>query len=61
MYTSLSLSLYIYIYIHRDMYVAGLAGDRHDLPANIIHTRIARLELSGKFPLGLGIPPLKSR
>ena len=29
-----------------------------NLPTNIIPTKIARLTLSGKFPTGLGIPPL---
>ena len=31
------------------------------LPAKIIPAKIARLKLSGKFPMGLGIPPLKSK
>ena len=30
-----------------------------DFPTNIIPTKIARLELSGKSPMGLGIPPLR--
>ena len=29
-----------------------------NLPTNITPTNIARLKLSGKFPMGLGIPPL---
>ena len=29
------------------------------LPTNIIPTKIARFKLSGKFPMGLGMPPLK--
>ena len=28
-------------------------------PTNIVPTNIARLKLSGNFPMGLGIPPLK--
>ena len=31
-----------------------------NLPANIIPTKIAWLKLSGKSPMGLGIPPLRS-
>ena len=31
------------------------------LPTKIAPTKIARLELSGRFPMGRGIPPLKSR
>ena len=30
-----------------------------NLPTNITPASIARLKLSGKFPAGLGIPPLK--
>ena len=30
-----------------------------NLPANIVPTNIAWLALSGKSPMGLGIPPLK--
>ena len=30
-----------------------------NLPTNIVPTNIARLKLSGKFPMRLGIPPLK--
>ena len=29
-----------------------------NLPTNITPTNIARLKLSGKSPMGLGIPPL---
>ena len=29
-----------------------------NLPTNIVPTHIARLKLSGKFPIGLIIPPL---
>ena len=32
-----------------------------DFPTNIIPTNIAWLKLSGKFPRGLGMPPLKFR
>ena len=32
-----------------------------NLPTSIIPTKIARLKLSGEFPMGLEIPPLKSR
>ena len=31
-----------------------------NLPTNIVPTNIARLKLSRKSPMGLGIPPLKS-
>ena len=31
----------------------------HNLPTNIIPTKIAWLRFSGKSPMGLGIPPLK--
>ena len=30
-------------------------------PTNIVPTNIARLKLSGNFPMGLGIPPLGSQ
>ena len=30
-----------------------------NLPTNVVPTNIARLKLSGKSPMGLGIPPLK--
>ena len=29
-----------------------------NLPTNIVPTNIARVKISGKFPMGLGIPPL---
>ena len=36
----------------------GLAG-KPSLPTEIIPAKIAWLELSGRFPMGLGTPPLK--
>ena len=31
-----------------------------NLPTNMVPTKIARLKLSGKSPMDLGIPPLKN-
>ena len=31
------------------------------IPTNIIPTKIAGPKLSGKFPMGLGIPPLENK
>ena len=50
----LSLSIYIYIYI----YTYNLSTP--NLPTTIIPTKAARLNYSGKFPLGLRIPSLKT-
>ena len=36
----------------------GDPGRTPNLPTNIIPTNIAWLKLSGKLPMGLGIPPL---
>ena len=34
-------------------------GSKSNLPTKIVPAKIAWLKLSGKFPLGLGIPPLQ--
>ena len=34
-------------------------GSRPDIPAKNLPTKIARLKLSGKCPMGMRIPPLK--
>ena len=61
----ISVYTYIYIYIHTQcsintqlimLYTLNL--NVPNLPTNIIPTKIARLKLSGKSPVGLGIPPL---
>ena len=39
-------------------WLVALACDMPNLPTNIIPTMIAWLKLSGKFLMGLGIPPL---
>ena len=62
--------VYIYIYIYRERerdryryrYISHGARETTctpNLPTNIPPTNIARLKLSGKFPMGLKIPPLK--
>ena len=38
---------------------SGTAPSTPNLPTKIIPTKIARLQSSGKFPMGLGIPPLE--
>ena len=44
----------------RSFSLVGLSPtDTPNLPTNIIPTNIARLELSGKSTMGLGIPPLE--
>ena len=50
-YMSTCVCIYIYIYTHTCMCI--------NVPTNITPTNIARLKLSGKSPMGLGIPPLK--
>ena len=62
----ISLSIYIYIYRERDLNPCCLEFQtRLDrpcftpyLPTNIVPTNVVRLKLSGKFPMGLGIPLL---
>ena len=56
--------IYIYIYIHVirgciDVLRVVIQPDTPNFPTNIIPTYIASLKLSEKFPMGLGIPPLK--
>ena len=68
MYIHIHIYVYIYIYIYQ-IYEVRLLGSGSpsawplsstpNLPTNIVPTNIARLELSGKSPVGLGIPPLK--
>ena len=71
-YVCLCIYIYIYIYIYAYTYSGRcpcpLPGGarrcrwRHDtpnLPTNIIPTKIARVNFYGKFPMGLGIPPLR--
>ena len=64
--------MYVYIYIYIYTYVCTYAEffflDKHwpevassftpNPPTNIVPTNIARLKLSGNFPMNLGIPPL---
>ena len=38
---------------------AHLGTDKPNLPTKLSPTKIACLKLSGRFPMGLGIPPLK--
>ena len=64
------MHIYIYIYIY-NYYLficpsttspaVHLSVDSvtHNPPTNITPTKIAWVKLSGKIPLGLGIPPLK--
>ena len=37
----------------------GWSNSTPNLPTNIVPTNIARVKLSGKSPMGLGIPPLR--
>ena len=41
------------------MYMCTFLEDTPNLPTNIVPTNIARLKLSGRSPMGLGIPPFK--
>ena len=76
MYIYTSLSIYIHIYIHREMYILSArllwetnlracsvqaCSNTPNLPTNITYAKIAWLKLSGKFSMGLGIPPLRIR
>ena len=65
MYACVCICIYIYIYIYTYMYTCiygiALSGCTPNLPAKIIPTKIARLKTSGQLPIGLRIPPLKSK
>ena len=62
MHVYIYVYIYIYIYVHRkrERYY-NMLYSTPNLPTNIIPTKIACLRLSGRFPVGLGLQPLKMK
>ena len=54
MYVCVYIYIYIYIYIHISCWVEV----RPNLPTEIIPSKTCRLDLSGKLPMDMRIPPL---